>query len=745
MAKAITAGLLTAFSGLLLSLIPGVFHLEEDIGLHLLFRLRGPRQAPSDVVIVTLDRVSSKKLDIPTDPDKWPRSLHARLTESLSKKGASVIAFDIVFTEKHAEEEDRLFAEVIQRTQKVVLCEFIKRETLPVTDKMGAEKGDIYIESVIPPIECLSSAALALAPFPLPKVPVKVSRYWTFKTGSGDWPTLPVVVFQVYALAMYDELIRFIGNERPSLKEKLPRDRGAIVRDGRVENFIQVLRDTFKNDPSLAEDILETLERKQRDMNPRVNQILMSLIKVYRSPGSNYLNFYGPPGTITTIPYYRILDEQQKSVANIRGFDFKDKAVFVGLSERMRPEQKDGFYTVFSQPSGIDLSGVEIAATAFANLLEDNPVRPLSFAGHITLMILWGMLIGICCFLFPTIIAAGSVSGLGVIYLVAVQYQFNRTGIWYPLVVPLFFQAPLAFFGTVLWKYRETHRERQNIRRAFGTYLPNKVVDQLSANIGDIQASSQTVYWVCLFTDAGKYTMLSETMEPKELKAFMGKYYETIFTPVKQHGGIVVDVAGDSMLAVWTAPHSDAVHKHRACSAALDIAKRVHQFNQSSGRLDLPIRVGVHSGEIELGTVGAGDHYEYHAVGDIVNTASRLEDANKDLETQILASEDVLQEVDGFLTRDFGKIRPRGKLKPISVHELICRMENCEEKQKRLCERFARALSAYQRESWDEAIEIFQESLNLYGQDGPSKFFLAKCEAYKMNPPPETWNGITDL
>jgi adenylate cyclase len=108
-------------------------------------------------------------------------------------------------------------------------------------------------------------------------------------------------------------------------------------------------------------------------------------------------------------------------------------------------------------------------------------------------------------------------------------------------------------------------------------------------------------------------------------------------------------------------------------------------------------------------------------------------------------SEEVLEQLDGFLTRDMGEILLAGKFKPISVHELMCRIEECKEKQKRLCERFAWALRAFKSRSWDEAIEIFQESMSLYGQDGPSEFYLKKCEEYKVNPPEETWDGVIDL
>jgi adenylate cyclase len=491
------------------------------------------------------------------------------------------------------------------------------------------------------------------------------------------------------------------------------------------------------------------LEESQKTMGgptwTKKKQIFTSLIKMYQTPNSPYLNFYGPPGTIPTVCYYQVLNGQEKSTINRSQLDFNAKAVFVGLSERLRPEQKDGFYTVFSQPTGIDLSGVEIAATAFANLLEDMHVRPLSSHAHIAVMIFWGILVGSLCRLFPAAISAGSMTGLGVICLVAAQYQFKQSGIWYPLVFPLFFQAPFAFFGTTLWKYFETNRERQNIRKAIGYYLPDELVDQLAKNMADLKRSDQLVYGTCLFTDAERYTALSETMDPRELSDFLNKYFEALFEPVRQHGGLIVDLKGDSILAVWKAAQPDAALRKQACLAALYVAKAVRRFNQSSETLKLPTRIGLHSGQFSLGNVGAGDHYEYRPTGDVVNTASRIEGLNKHLGTQILVSEEVLDQLDGFLTRNLGKFRPEGKSKPISVFELICRMEACNEKQKRLCEIFAKALKFYWRQSWDEAIEILQESVRLYGQDGPSKFYLKKCEEYKVDASGEKWDGVVNL
>ena len=81
--------------------------------------------------------------------------------------------------------------------------------------------------------------------------------------------------------------------------------------------------------------------------------------------------------------------------------------------------------------------------------------------------------------------------------------------------------------------------------------MPDEVVDQLVRNIADMKRSGQTVYGACLFTDAAGYTSLSETMNPRELRDFMHKYFEVVFEPIRQNGGLVLDLEGDSILAIW--------------------------------------------------------------------------------------------------------------------------------------------------------------------------------------------------
>ena len=112
------------------------------------------------------------------------------------------------------------------------------------------------------------------------------------------------------------------------------------------------------------------------------------------------------------------------------------------------------------------IGGVEIAATAFLNILADTTVVPVSLPAHVGLVLSWGIIIGLLCRLLPISIAAGVTIGIGGLYLLAATYQFQSRQLWYPLVIPLLVQLPLGFSSAVLWNYAETDRERKNIRKA---------------------------------------------------------------------------------------------------------------------------------------------------------------------------------------------------------------------------------------------------------------------------------------
>ncbi len=742
--KGLALGLVIGLLGSLATSLPRVSQLEEDFELNWLFHLRGAIQAPPEVVVVAIDEQSAQKLGLPSKPSEWPRDLHAQLVERLARAGARVICFDLTFdTPSRTPQHDVEFAAAISRAANVVLTDSLRKESTRQTNGSGQPIAEIQIERVSVPIPMLEQVALAHGPFPLPKES-RVNTYWTFKSSAGDSPTLPVIAFQIYAFDAYDDFLGLLRKVSPHLTLAPPASAKVLVASSDAGGLITTLRNVFTSDPQIGERMSRELKNtSDRDLTPKKKQLIQSLLSLYRSSEVAYLNFHGPPRSIATVPYFEVLNLEDGNPKVHSVNNFQGKAVFVGFSALSQPEQdriRDDYETVFSQPSGLNISGVEIAATAFANLLDDRPVRPIPFPMQLGFIALWGIALGAGCRMLRPVGAAVLVLVLASAYLLVALRQFSVAGLWLPLVVPLCLQAPLAMFGGVLLNYRDARKERKLIKQAFGYFLPDKIVDQLVESVGPIDSADQLVYGACLATDVEKYTTLAETMSPRDLGQLMNAYYAELFKPVERLGGVVSEVVGDAMLAIWAVSSPQTSVRRQACQAALDIVAALERFNEAvAGRPALPTRFGLHSGQMLLGSIGASHHYEYQAVGDMVNTATRIQGLSKYLGTRILASEETVDGLEEFLTRPVGNFLLAGKSTAVCVVELGGRKQDANPQVMLLYQKFAAALETYRTRQWREAANKFSEILAEFSEDGPSRFYLQRCESYVLNPPDEPW------
>jgi len=734
--KAAAFGLLLGLFGNIANVSEGVRRLEENVGLGLLFTLRGAVTAPNDAVVIAIDRESSERLSLSNNPDRWPRSLHARLVESLSRAGASVIVFDLYFAEPRSPEEDSALAEAIKKAGNVVLAEQLRAKEISSTIDPEIDPGGHTVVETLKPIEPLSRAAVATAPFVLPRMPVRVSQYWTFQTDAGDAPTFPVLALQLHTLEAYRDIRTVLETASPKQAADLPRDVSSAIHSTGATKLIRTLRQRFHNaigvSPPLAGITLDQDSKRKW---------VVALVNLYTGADRQYLNFYGPPRSVTTLPYYQAL-QLGNDENNSAPFDFRDKVVFVGLSENLLAERQDSFHTVFSKTNGVFISGVEIAATAFLNLLANSPVKPLRPSYQILTILVCGMIVALICRTVAPLSAAIGLVLCGAGYLFAASYQFRINAAWFPIVVPLFLQAPVGYMGALLWDYFEINSERKNIRQALAYYVPEEIVTQLARNVIDIRREGQTVYGICLFADIAGYTPVSEAMTPRALSELMHKYLEATFAPIHQHGGFVIGLKGDSTLAIWKGSADDQKLRSEACAAALEVAAAVRSFNQSNEAVELPTRVSLHAGEILLGNIGAGAHYEYGVTGDTVTTASRLDGLNKHLGTNILVSAEVIRDLDDFLAREIGIFILKGKTQPVVAFELICRVGACTERQKEACAIFTEARHAFERRCWDDASEKFAQSDELFNGDSVSRFYLKLCTQYRSELPSESWSGM---
>ncbi|SFP76487.1 adenylate cyclase [Nitrosomonas cryotolerans] len=738
--KRLVLGLCVGLFGVMIALAPFGLALEEQFGLPGLFYLRGAISSPDDVVVVAIDQRSARHLNLPLNPRSWPRDLHARLIERLTEAGAGVIVFDLIFdTHGNVPAHDAALAQAMAAARNVVLVERLSSEDVELLmEPSDQAQYKITQEGTIQPIPIIADAALVCAPFPLPKLS-RVNGYWAFKAGAGDMPTLPVAALQVFALPVYADFTRLLAHNSPGYTEQLVVNSAAPD----IEALLFTLRNMLVNVPGLAQKMLVELQRNT-SLNADTKRMLRALISAYVGTEIRYLNFYGPPRSVRTIPYYQLVQSATDPAALNDAFEsiFKGKAVFIGFSAETQSGQdriRDDYHTVFPGADGLTMSGVEIAATAFANLLENKPIKPVSLIVGLSILFLLGVVMGAAFLMLSNRSGAFVVIVLILIYVGHAYYQFEAMGLWLPLIIPLFLQMPLALFGAGLLKYVAARREGKQVKDAFGYFLPERVVNDIAKSAGKVSANTQLVYGVCLATDADKYTTLAERMSPRQLSQLMNDYYAVLFEPVRKQGGIVSDVVGDAMFAIWAPPFLDADLRKQACLACLDIVAAVAHFNQINSEMQLPTRVGLHFGEILLGNVGALHHYEYRAVGDIVNTTSRIQGVNKYLGTNALLSSEVIVGQADFLTRPLGNFLLAGKSSVVNLSELVAHKQTASYEQYWLCERFTHALQAYELKKWNEASSGFLEILDIFPADGPARLFLNDSLQYEASPPPESW------
>src|SRR5690606_19227173 len=359
--------------------------LEERFGLDWLFWTRGPLEPPADVAVISLDRASGQRLGLLPRLREWPRRVHAELIDRLVEADAAAIVFDLRLDQPRDPADDAVLAGAIARAGNVLLFEFVDRQNQPIPAAGAELAGVITTEQVHPPIAQFAEAAAGLAPYPLPKVPARVSQFWAFRP-EGE-PTLPVVALQLHAASVRDHWRALLHEAGYAPAAGSPADRARASRADALRHEVMDLRRALRAKPALGERLAARLA--DAAVAPQERRLLAALLDAYRGPDSRYLNFYGAAGRVPTVPLHVVLDGAAAGAAP----DLAGRVVFVGQSELMNLHD-DGFVTAFSREDGVDLSGVEIAATAFANLLNGSLLEPAAPETSLLLLVAFGLTIG---------------------------------------------------------------------------------------------------------------------------------------------------------------------------------------------------------------------------------------------------------------------------------------------------------------------------------------------------------------
>jgi adenylate cyclase len=459
--------------------------------------------------------------------------------------------------------------------------------------------------------------------------------------------------------------------------------------------------------------------------------------------GTRLIDYYGTPRTVPTVSMYQALEPAKF----LRPGFFRDQIVFVGANQVAAlhaDEAKDSFPTPFSGGEVGFTYGVEIHATIAANLLEGRRIEPLSPALERAALV--GLAIAaasLFLYLSPPVGAIVLVA-LELLAWVSAYAAFALASRAIPVVVPSLIQLPVAYVASLVWYYLTTVREREKIRRAFSFYLSPEMIRRIAEDPGSLRLGGEEVVGTAVFTDIRGFTSIAEELSAHQTATMLNEYFSAITQTIFDTSGTLIKYIGDAVFALWGAPLPLPDHAARACRAALAMARA--RPGAASGTA-LVTRIGVHSGPMLVGNLGSHQRFDYTAIGDTVNLASRLESLNKALGTCALISGETLAQTDGTLVvRSIGRMRVAGRAEPVSIYELLGERGETTVPDAATIGRFEAALSAFAARRFDEAAAAFREvEREAGGQDGPSAFYLRTIERLRAAPPAADWDGVVQL
>jgi len=302
-----------------------------------------------------------------------------------------------------------------------------------------------------------------------------------------------------------------------------------------------------------------------------------------------------------------------------------------------------------------------------------------------------------------------------------------------------------AIFDKALTVKKNMFFEKR-IRRAFSRFVPEQIIDSLvmqADDSGDKLGVGETRAVAILFSDIRSFTNISEKNKPDVLVAFLNRYFSTMVEIIKKHGGTIDKFIGDAIMAEFGTPVSYEDNCRRAVSAAYEMREALDSVEL--GELVLPdgmkfeIGIGIHYGDVIVGSIGSKDKTDYSVIGDNVNLASRLEGLTKTYGSQIIVSESVLEDAGeaAFSFRHLDDVRVKGKKNAVPIYA-VDRSE--EELPVAYKDAYVKGMDLYKQGIWNLAKDYFTKALTFVSEDKAAKLMLSRCEEFIKNPP-ENWDG----
>ncbi len=291
---------------------------------------------------------------------------------------------------------------------------------------------------------------------------------------------------------------------------------------------------------------------------------------------------------------------------------------------------------------------------------------------------------------------------------------------------------------------KDLSKEIKNMVGIIRGIIPYISFSTLQAADKDVKKTTTSRELCFLFTDIRGFTTLCEGRPPREVVEILNHYLDIETEIILNNGGDVDKFVGDEMMAFFAGPKKE----YNACKAAMEIraAMRAQQQQALADGSDyISMGIGINTGRVIFGSVGARSRMDFTSIGDTVNLAARLEGANKAYGSKAIITEAVFDKLkDSFVCRELDFIKVKGKSEPVRIYEILQTKAAAVDKLFEIKDLFEKGLAAYRKQSWDKAEEMFQLCNEKY-QDMPSVVFLDRIAHFKTNPPPKKWDGVFEM
>ncbi len=678
-----------------------------------------PKPTPQQVIIVDIDEKSLNELG----QWPWPRSTLAKIIDKVGQAGAVAVGLDVLFPEH-------------DRTSPGNVAGIVEAYDKETADRLRTMKSN---DEVFADAMTRTRVVLGQSGFH------KELNQWH----ASELKQSPIAMLGPDPKAFLDFYPGMVRNV-PELEAKA-QGQGMVSlrpeRDGVVRKMPLVMVAQGKMLPSLSLELLRVATGQStiliRSGDVGVDSVVLAGVAMPTDRNAKaWLHFHAHDQQIFVSAADLLADRADMSV-------FKGRIVLLGASAT-------GLFDLKATPVEAAMPGVEAHAQLINAILSKTLLQRPAWANgmEVSLTLLIGLaLIGLLPRFGAMItVFAGSLVAAAVVG--ASWWAFTQKALIFDYAFPL--MASLAVTSVlIVLGYLQEEIDRRRIRTAFGQYLSQDMVQQLTEDPDKLILGGETKDMTILFSDVRGFTTISEQYKsnPQGLTMLINSLLTPLSEAVVANKGTIDKYMGDNIMAFWNAPLADDEHAYNACRAALDMTRRLSLLNEervAAGDVALEIGVGINTGECVVGNMGSDFRFDYTVLGDAVNLSARLEGQTKSYGTKIIIGRQTAEAVQNRLAAlQIDRVRVKGKNEPEDIFALLGDGEMAaSDSFQDLARQHGALLQAYYEQRWDDVGKMAKKCFDKAREFEFEEFYAIyadRAAEFSVRSPGENWDGVNDI